>query len=60
LVQISKEQAEYLIKNGFVKCENGRFPDITVTNRQSSKKKNRYVNEHIYNKYLKVEIKPNK
>ena len=53
--QISKEEANYLIRNKFVKCEKGRYPDITITCRDKSKgkRKKRYVNKVIWERYLK-------
>jgi len=54
LVEISKEQMEYLIKNKILKCKKGQYKDLYISSRnKKSKRKKRYIPDEIYEKYLK-------
>jgi len=54
LKKITFAEVEYLIKNGYVKSEKGKFPSLPTVNRGAkSKKKQRYTEDPIYYKYLK-------
>lgn len=45
--KVSKQEVEWLIKNGHLKMKNGRYPDLTITNKQNPKKKQRYVPDYF-------------
>ncbi len=53
LKQITKEQRDYGISQGIIPCVNGRYPDVTVLNRDgSSKKKSYVVREDMYKEII--------
>lgn len=57
MIQISKEQADYLIKNGFLKSFKGKYQDLTITCRdKKSCRKKHYVSRDIAKFLPKVEI----
>ena len=47
--KISKAEAEWLMKNGYLKIRYGRYSELTVTSKQRSKKKTRYVPDYLAN-----------
>ncbi len=50
---ITKEQADYLIKKGYLKQEKGRFPDLSITSRQKpGKRKKRYIPDNLYERHF--------
>jgi len=49
LQKISKAEAEWLIKNGYLKIRYGRYSELTVTSKQRPKKKTRYVPDYLAN-----------
>jgi len=52
LIQISKQEKDWLIKNKYLKLEKGKYTDLTVTSRKKSKSKRKkhYVPEPIAEK----------
>lgn len=51
MVKVSKSEVEYLIKNGYLQSENGRYPDLIVcSKRKRSGGKQRYVPDPIAEK----------
>jgi hypothetical protein len=49
LQEISKNEMLWLIKNNYLKMKNGRYPDLTITNKQNPQKKTRYVPDYFVN-----------
>ena len=48
MVKITKEQVDYLIKNGYLKSFRGNYPDLTICSRnKKAKRKNRYVSDDV-------------
>lgn len=56
--QISKEQRDYGIEKGIIPCIKGRYPDVTVLNRESSSRKKAYVVRDDMYKEIIGEKKP--
>lgn len=52
LIEVSKREKDWLIKNNYLKLKKGRYADLTVTSRKKSKSKRKkyYVPEPIYKK----------
>lgn len=51
MVEVSKQEMEWLIKNGYLKCKNGQYPDLAITSKhKKGKRKRRYVSEPVAEK----------
>lgn len=54
MIKISKSQKEHLIKQGILKMEKGRYPDLSICNKEHGKgmSKTYYVPSYM-GRYLK-------
>lgn len=51
MIEISKQEMNYLIEKGFIKTSKGKYKNLIITGREKkSKNKKRYVPEHIADK----------
>lgn len=51
MIEISKQEMDYLIRKGYIKNRKGKYIDLIITGRKKkSKNKKRYVPEHIASK----------
>lgn len=56
MIQISKEEAEYLIAKGFIKNVRGKYRDLIVLNKgKKAKRKKHYTTEPIAQKLKHVD-----
>jgi hypothetical protein len=53
LVQINKDEKEFLIKNGYLKAKMGKYPDLTITSRNKKSRRKIYYVPDYYVNYLK-------
>lgn len=49
---INREQRDFLIKNGYLKCVRGRYMGLVVVNKQSRSKKKTYYVEDRYHEIV--------
>jgi hypothetical protein len=47
LQRISKAEMLWLFENGYLKLKDGKCSELTIANRQNSKKKRRYVPDYF-------------
>jgi len=52
LIEITKEQLDYLIKNNYLKMEHGRYPDLVILNRHKKGKRKKRLIPYTYEKYI--------
>lgn len=51
LIKISKDQVQNLIKKGYLKNVNGKYPELHITSKQKKgKRKNYFVPDYLKNK----------
>lgn len=54
MIEITKEQLDYLIEKKYLKMEHGRYPDLVILNRHKKSKRKKRLVPHTYEKYLGV------
>lgn len=57
MVKITKVQKEWLINNGYLKMENGRFLGLIVCNKQHNSNSKTYYVEDYYGRLLQIKSK---
>lgn len=58
MVDITKSEMEFMIKNNILKCVRGQYPGLTVTSkRKKSNGKQRQIEEPMYFQMLKLQEK---
>jgi hypothetical protein len=53
MVKITKEQKNYLIENGYLKLEEGKYPDLTICNKEHNGNSKTYFVPDFYKRYLR-------
>jgi hypothetical protein len=47
LQKISKAEYEWLVDNGYLRLRDGKYSELSITNRQHAKKKTRFVTDEL-------------
>jgi len=56
LIQVTKEQVAWLIKNGYLKGFKGKYQGLTICSRKKgARRKNRYISDDVAKFLPKVE-----
>lgn len=45
--KISKAEYEWLVDNGYLRLRDGKYSELSITNRQHAKKKTRFVTDEL-------------
>lgn len=52
MIEITKEQLDYLIEKKYLKMEYGKYPDLVILNRHKKGKRKKRLVPYVYEKFL--------